>query len=206
MAYANCFEELALLRESSRSHEVAVIDFYLFQSDRFINKDLNFKIPAYGKIITKENQKRINYHGRDIVLFHSFGNTTDSESYAATFGTSIVNVRLIDSTQESMMQEQIKRFESARSAGINVPALFSNFEDSGKFVLVFQYMHGPNLEQLQMLYRQGRIEETTWKKINSDLEELRAHFDIFKSEQGLDVHLAPEKIVYYDDQWYIIEF
>jgi hypothetical protein len=73
---------------------------------------------------------------------------------------------------------------------------------------------GPNFSQISDQYLKGRISKQTFERVRDEYIQLHARFDaftktpehkVFAADHG-EMRLREENIIYYDDQWYILEF
>lgn len=217
LADKNCFHDLALLYQVVQTEQDPIVDFYFLLSNRFINQDLKVKSSPYGKVLIGEESLSIqvgNDSKRELFLFHEFQNTQNSSSYAATLGPSVVNVRVLNALNRSAIEFEERSFELASSAGFNVPMVFSRFDKDGNTVKVFQYLHGPNFQQLEQLHSQGKIDTETWSRVRSSYMQVLSQFEIFKRSRDYrefssvfgEMKLRPESMVYYEDKWFVLEF
>lgn len=216
-AGGNCAHDLAMLYKLRNFADSPIFDFYTNATDRFINQDLKVATLPYGKTLLEDKGLTIEVgdSGRSLFLFHEFGNTSNSRSYAGILGPSAVNVRILEAGQEATFELERRQLEIASQAGFKVPVLFSSFLSDGRQINVYQYMHGPNFPQLKQMYQAGKISSETWTRLQKGYQKLESEFQSFTqsavyrestSHDFDQITLDPKKVIYYDDQWYILEF
>lgn len=216
-ARVNCTHDLAILHLATKTQNPAIMDFYFETSDRFINKEVKTLVTPQGQTILDQKPLVIpvdDNGNMQLRLFHDFKNTANSDSYGALLGVSVVNVRVYQNTTEDLFKFSQSSFALGREHGFNLPLVFNNFEREGKQIAVFQYLHGPNLNQIEELFKNKRLSRETLEDLRKGHLAILDQFTEFKKSDGYqkfaaeygEMDLLPENIVNYDGVWYVLEF